>query len=89
MNQKTARQSEENKKMWGSGSDTSSLPRISGEVELKEAMYNCGTETNNIRHLLNELKGLYEQRLRCLELDSTSTREELLQVSMPPFRCYS
>lgn len=79
MSQKTKPQStEENSKTWGN------LSPLSGEAEL-----NSGTETNNIRHLLNELRGLYEQRLRCLELDSTATREELLQVSVPSFRCYS
>ncbi|XP_037613174.1 trichohyalin-like [Sebastes umbrosus] len=54
------------------------LLSASGE-ELKVALQDPGTETNNIKQLLDEFKGLYEQRLRCLELDTTVTREELLQ----------
>ncbi|XP_026217276.1 myosin-2 heavy chain-like isoform X2 [Anabas testudineus] len=75
----TTPQTEENPNMSGEGSHTLNFPPLSGELELKDVIYNSGTEMNIIRHLLNELKGLYEQRLRGLELDSSATREELLQ----------
>lgn len=39
------------------------------------------TETNDIKQLINEFNGLYEHRLRCLELDTTISGEGLLQVS--------
>lgn len=39
------------------------------------------TETKTMKQLLDEVKDLHEQRLRWLEMDSTATREELLQVS--------
>lgn len=63
----------------GEGSDT--LDSLSGETELKVTVRRPGTETNNIKLLINEVKGLHEQRLRCLELDTNVTQEELLQVS--------
>lgn len=63
----------------GNGGD--SLDHLPGEAELIEDLHNPRTETRFIKHLLHELKVLYEQRLSCLELDATATREELLQVS--------
>ncbi|KAI3355180.1 hypothetical protein L3Q82_018038, partial [Scortum barcoo] len=50
-----------------------------GSEGLKVSARASGTETGNIKELLDEFRGLYEQRLRCLELDSTDTREQLLQ----------
>ncbi|XP_038582075.1 trichohyalin-like isoform X2 [Micropterus salmoides] len=81
MSQKATSESGDNSKLSGQGSDTVNLPSPSGEVtlELKVAIQGPGTETNNVKQLLNEFKGLYEQRLRCLELDASVTREELLQ----------
>lgn len=38
-------------------------------------------ETDNIKQLVHEFKGLYEQRLATLKLDTGGTREDLLQVS--------
>lgn len=81
MSQKTATESGERSKLSGHGSDTLNLTSLSGEMELKVAIQNSGTETNNIKQLLNEFKGLHELRLRCLELDTGVHREELLQVS--------
>ena len=81
MSQKTTTpDSGENYKLSGQRSDTLNLPSPSGEV-LQDDVQVPGTDTSNIKQLLNEFKGLYEQRLRCLEQDTTVTREELLQVS--------
>ncbi|XP_044032799.1 golgin subfamily A member 6-like protein 22 isoform X3 [Siniperca chuatsi] len=80
MNQKTTSpESGDNSKLSGHGSDALNLPSPSGEVELKVAIQGLETETNNVKQLLYEFKGLYEQRLRFLELDNTLTREELMQ----------
>nr|XP_020462135.1 golgin subfamily A member 6-like protein 22 [Monopterus albus] len=73
MSQQTTPESGGNSKPWGEGSDTMD-PGPPGERELK-----VGAQTSTIKHLLNEFRGLHEQRLRWLELDSTVTREELLQ----------
>ena len=72
-------------KLSGEGRDT--LDSLSGETELKVTVRRPGTETN-IKLLINEVKGLHEQRLRCLELDANATQEELLQVSCTLSRCY-
>ncbi|XP_040922251.1 golgin subfamily A member 6-like protein 22 [Toxotes jaculatrix] len=78
MSQKTATP-RKNSKLSGHGSDTLNLPSPTGEVELKVTTQSSGTETNNMKQLLNEFKGLYEQRLRWLELDTNATSDELLQ----------
>ncbi|XP_078137178.1 uncharacterized protein LOC144537376 isoform X1 [Sander vitreus] len=79
MSQKTASpKSGENSKLSGQGSDTLNLSSPSGE-ELKVAIQDPGSETNSIKLLLSEFKRLYEHRLRCLELDTTATDEEVLQ----------
>ncbi|TDG97162.1 hypothetical protein EPR50_G00223230 [Perca flavescens] len=79
MSQKTiSPESGENSKLSGQESDTLNLSSPSGE-ELKVAIQDPGSETNNIRVLLSEFKTLYEHRLRCLELDTTTTHEEVLQ----------
>ncbi|XP_050922850.1 uncharacterized protein LOC127139251 isoform X2 [Lates calcarifer] len=41
-----------------------------------------------MKQLLNEFKGLYEERLRWLELDTTVTREELYQKKEDFLRSY-
>ncbi|XP_070784624.1 putative uncharacterized protein MYH16 [Enoplosus armatus] len=84
----TSPESGDNSKLSGQGSDTLNLPSSSGEEELKVAIQGPGTETNNFRQLLNEFKGLYEQRLRSVELDTTVTREELLQKKVNFLRSY-
>lgn len=76
----TTTESGESSKLCGQESDTLNLPSLSREIVQKVAIQDPGTETNNIRQLLNEFKGLYEQRLRCLELDATTSQEQLLQV---------
>ncbi|XP_059183425.1 golgin subfamily A member 6-like protein 25 [Centropristis striata] len=77
--QKTASpESDENSKLTGHGSDTLNLTSPSRD-ELKVVIRDSGTETNDIKQLLNEFKRLYVQRLRCLELDATVTQEEVLQ----------
>ncbi|XP_039646572.1 trichohyalin-like isoform X2 [Perca fluviatilis] len=79
MSQKTTSpESGENSKLSGQGSDTLNLSSPSGE-DLKVAIQDPGSETNNIRVLLSEFKTLYEHRLRYLELDTTATHEEVLQ----------
>ncbi|XP_035855740.1 nuclear mitotic apparatus protein 1-like isoform X2 [Sander lucioperca] len=79
MSQKTTSpESGENSKLSGQGSDTLNLSSPSGE-ELKVAIQDPGSETNSIKLLLSEFKRLYEHRLRCLELDTTATDEEVLQ----------
>ncbi|KAM8731967.1 uncharacterized protein AB9X84_026192 isoform 2-T2 [Acanthopagrus schlegelii] len=70
-------ESGESSKLPGEGSDT--LDFVSRETQLKVTVCYPGTETNNIKELINEVKGLHEQRLRCLELDANMTQEELLQ----------
>lgn len=86
MNQPTATlDSGEASERAGGGSETLNLSSPPGEIELKVSTRCPGTETNSIKQLLNEFKALYEQRLRCLELDTTLTRQEMLQVSRPDF----
>ncbi|XP_026148611.1 myosin-10 isoform X2 [Mastacembelus armatus] len=63
----------------------SKLASLSGETEATE---DCGAETNSIAHLLNEFRGLYEQRLRWLEMDTTATQEQLLQKKVDFLRSY-
>ncbi|KAM7370028.1 hypothetical protein PAMP_011314 [Pampus punctatissimus] len=72
----------------GGGSDTMNLSSHSGEKELKVYAHCPGTEINSIKQLLKEFKGLYEERMRCLELDTTTTREETLQRNVDFLRSY-
>ncbi|KAF0028214.1 hypothetical protein F2P81_019301, partial [Scophthalmus maximus] len=51
------------------------MPSPSGDV----ASQSRGTETGMVKRLLDEFRGLHEQRLRWLEADTTASREELLQ----------
>ncbi|XP_035512531.1 nuclear mitotic apparatus protein 1-like [Morone saxatilis] len=89
MSQKTTTtESGESSKLSAQGSDTLNLDAFSGDIELKVYIQGPGTETNNIKQLLNEFQGLYEQRFRCLELDTTVTREELLQRKVNFLRSY-
>ncbi|XP_047185916.1 golgin subfamily A member 6-like protein 22 isoform X2 [Scophthalmus maximus] len=55
--------------------DTLNMPSPSGDV----ASQSRGTETGMVKRLLDEFRGLHEQRLRWLEADTTASREELLQ----------
>ncbi|KAA8580881.1 hypothetical protein FQN60_013839 [Etheostoma spectabile] len=76
MSQKTrSPESAENSKLAGHGSDTLYLSSPSGE-DLKVAVQDPGSGTNNIKLLLGEFKRLYEHRLRCLELDTNIIHEE-------------
>ncbi|XP_036934961.1 golgin subfamily A member 6-like protein 22 isoform X2 [Acanthopagrus latus] len=79
-------ESGESSKLPGEGSDT--LDFVSRETQLKVTVRHPGTETNNIKELINEVKGLHEQRLRCLELDANMTQEELLQKKVNFLRSY-
>ncbi|KAK2859353.1 hypothetical protein Q5P01_003973 [Channa striata] len=63
-------------RLWSQGVDPFNLLPLSGETHQKGVNHN---PTSDIRHLLNEMVGLYEQRLTCLEMDASITREELLQ----------
>ncbi|XP_032360070.1 trichohyalin [Etheostoma spectabile] len=79
MSQKTrSPESAENSKLAGHGSDTLYLSSPSGE-DLKVAVQDPGSGTNNIKLLLGEFKRLYEHRLRCLELDTNIIHEEVMQ----------
>ncbi|KAM7390631.1 hypothetical protein PAMA_008695 [Pampus argenteus] len=69
----------------GGGSGTINL---SSEKELKVYTDCPGTEINSIKQLLKEFKGLYEQRLICLELDTTTNQEETLQRNVDFLRSY-
>nr|XP_046227148.1 myosin-2 heavy chain-like isoform X2 [Scatophagus argus] len=89
MSQKTTTaESEEILKLCGQESDTLNLTSLSRGAELKVGVQGTGTATNNIKQLLNEFKGLYEQRLRCLDSDASVTREELLQRKVNFLRSY-
>lgn len=67
--------------------DTLNPASFSGETELDVSTQGPGTEANSIKQLLSEFNGLYAQRLRCLELDKSATREELMQVGRSPMVC--
>lgn len=69
-----------NWKQSGLGSDTLNL-LFSSEAKQRETSRCPGPDISNMRQLLDEFNGLYEQRLRRLELDPGMTREEQLQVS--------
>lgn len=71
-----------------SGQESDTLNLASPSEVLKVATLGPGTGASNIKQLLNEFKGLYEQRLRCLELDTTVTREQELQVSRSSSKCW-
>ncbi|XP_051266126.1 trichohyalin-like isoform X2 [Dicentrarchus labrax] len=90
MSQKTTTTTEsgESPKLSAQRSDALNLDAFSGDIELKVYIQGPGTETNNIKQLLNEFQGLYEQRFRCLELDTTATREDLLQRKVNFLRSY-
>ncbi|XP_034416628.1 early endosome antigen 1-like [Cyclopterus lumpus] len=68
----------------GSGEN---VPSPSKE-EPREAAQHAGMETDNIKQLVHEFKGLYEQRLATLELDTGATREDLLQKKVNFLRSY-
>ncbi|XP_034428943.1 golgin subfamily A member 6-like protein 22 isoform X2 [Hippoglossus hippoglossus] len=61
-------------KRWGHGGDGSSLP--CGEAP---APRSPATGTSDVKQLLSEFRGLHEQRLEWLQLDTGCTPEELLQ----------
>ncbi|XP_055364326.1 coiled-coil domain-containing protein 18-like isoform X2 [Betta splendens] len=77
MSHETRLHSEDTSEMWRSGHGALNLAPLPGDRT--EATYKPGTETSSMKHLIEEMKTLYKQRLRCLELDSSLTREELLQ----------
>ncbi|XP_028289332.1 golgin subfamily A member 6-like protein 22 [Parambassis ranga] len=68
--------------------NASNLPCPSGETEIEVALQGPGRETNNIKQLLNEVSGLYQQRLRCLELDAVLSMEERLQKKVDFLQSY-
>ncbi|XP_069561681.1 putative autophagy-related protein 11 [Brachyistius frenatus] len=66
-----------------------SPPCPSGGTELTVVLQGPEMEVNNMKQLLNEFKGLYEQRLRCLDLNmSDMSTEELLQKRADVLRSY-
>lgn len=81
MNQRTTAPKSGDSEGSGGESDILNLSSPPGDIKSTVATQCSGIETNSIKQLLNEFKGLYEQRLRCLELDTTINREETLQVS--------
>ncbi|TMS08853.1 hypothetical protein E3U43_014400 [Larimichthys crocea] len=89
MSQQTAaRESGGSSELSGHGGDTLNLASLSGDIELEVPVQGPGTETNTIKQLLSEFKGLYEQRLGCLETDTAGTPEELLQRKVNFLRSY-
>ncbi|XP_067342997.1 trichohyalin-like isoform X2 [Channa argus] len=88
MQEKTTPESGKNSRLRSQGSDTFNLLPLSGETGMKEVIHNPATDTNSIKHLLNEMMGLHEQRLRCLEMDATISREELLQKKVDFLQSY-
>ncbi|XP_029935827.1 centrosome-associated protein CEP250-like [Myripristis murdjan] len=67
---------------WGQGSDTLNLPSASRQIEPKQH------ETNNMKELIEEFKGLYEERLRRLELQPAESQEEILQMKVSVLQTY-
>ncbi|KAI4806836.1 hypothetical protein KUCAC02_017632 [Chaenocephalus aceratus] len=70
----TSPESGENVKLLGHESDNLNLPPPP-EEKLEVSIY----DSNNIKQLVNEFKGLHVQRLTCLELDTTLNKEERQQ----------
>ncbi|KAJ4925665.1 hypothetical protein JOQ06_018389 [Pogonophryne albipinna] len=70
----TSPESGENIKLLGHESDHLNLPPPP-EEKLEVSIY----DSNNIKQLVNEFKGLHVQRLTCLELDTTLNKEERQQ----------
>ncbi|KAK5898379.1 hypothetical protein CgunFtcFv8_015800 [Champsocephalus gunnari] len=70
----TSPESGENVKLLGHESDDLNLPPPP-EEKLEVSIY----DSNNIKQLVNEFKGLHVQRLTCLELDTTLNKEERQQ----------
>ncbi|CAJ1082362.1 trichohyalin-like [Xyrichtys novacula] len=62
-----------------SGPDTLKLPSPPEEEELETDTVGLSSGTNSLKHLVKEFKDLYEQRLRCVELDTTINGGERLQ----------
>lgn len=71
----------ESSKLTGQTSQTLSLTPLSRETQMEVGAQDPATVSAKIKHLVSEFKGLYEQRLRCLERDTTGNQEILLQVS--------
>ncbi|XP_042366821.1 myosin-9-like [Plectropomus leopardus] len=78
MSQKSTSAESKSSRLSGQGGDTLNRSSPSAE-EPKVDIRAPETETSNIKQLLHEFRGLYEQRLRCLELDTTLNQEESLQ----------
>ncbi|XP_030612074.1 trichohyalin-like [Archocentrus centrarchus] len=68
-------QPSKNSKLSEPRSHTSHLSSCSGEKEPEAANQSSETVAGNIKLLLNEFRGLHEQRLRCLERDTSATGE--------------
>uniref|UniRef100_A0AAQ5WWK2 Uncharacterized protein n=1 Tax=Amphiprion ocellaris TaxID=80972 RepID=A0AAQ5WWK2_AMPOC len=81
-------ESGENSKVSTEGGDTLNLPSPSGQTELEAADQGLGIDANNIKHLINEFNRLYEQRLKCLEVDAAMSREELQQKKVDFLQSY-
>lgn len=78
-------ESGESPQLPGPGKASLNTEHLSGEKEPNVSVEARGTATSCIKQLLGELKLLYEQRFRCLALDTSMPREELLQVTRTIF----
>ncbi|KAM3593133.1 uncharacterized protein V6R79_006712 [Siganus canaliculatus] len=90
MSQKTATtgsRSGENLKHMGQGRNELSLSPLSG-AELKVVIQCPKTRTGNIKELLKELNGLYEQRLSYLDKGNDVARGELVMKKVNFLRSY-
>ncbi|XP_029978575.1 early endosome antigen 1-like [Sphaeramia orbicularis] len=88
MSQTPLKESGENSKCVGQGNETLNQLLLFGDKRFRTANVGLETETNSIKTLLNEFKGLYEQRLRSLHLDNTIPTEELHQQKVDFLQSY-
>ncbi|KAM6971594.1 uncharacterized protein LKV04_017158 [Tautogolabrus adspersus] len=86
--QQTTTPSGESSRQCGQESCTLNLPSPSGQGERKADTQGPSTATNNIKRLCEEFKELYEQRLKCVQLDSRATGQDLLQKKVNFLQSY-
>ncbi|KAF7662838.1 hypothetical protein LDENG_00224680 [Lucifuga dentata] len=68
--------------------DTLNVPPPLGGIQLKWTVQDADHEKNNMKQLIKEFKGLYEERLMCLEMDTTLTSEQMLQNKVHVLQSY-
>uniref|UniRef100_UPI0037E8A553 myosin heavy chain, skeletal muscle-like n=1 Tax=Semicossyphus pulcher TaxID=241346 RepID=UPI0037E8A553 len=88
MSQKTTTTPETEESLTPPGQGTLNLLSPSGEKKLSNDTQSPVSDTSYIRQLLEEFKDLYEQRLRCVDLDPSVTGEELLQKKVNFLQTY-